>query len=177
VVTIDPQAGETFAPAPASAVPLTRAPACATAQLKIMMIHTAWAVLGNEGGYLRFVNDGPAPCELHGWPTVIAITATGKTVTVARAVHGTQLGAWQYVPPLPVLRLRPGASAYAVVDASDVSPSPRATRCPAFHWLWVTPPKGSGHVTLSAHLFGHVHLPDCGAVEVTAVVPLQDLAH
>jgi hypothetical protein len=141
------------------------------------MIHTAWAVLGNEGGYLRFVNDGPAPCELHGWPTVIAITATGKTVRVARAVHGTQLGAWQYVPPLPVLRLKPGASAYAVVDASDVSPSPRATRCPAFHRLWVTPPRGSGHVTLSAHLFGHVYLPDCGAVEVTAVVPLQDLAH
>ena len=66
-----------------------------SARLKITMIHTTWAALGNEGGYLRFANDGPAPCELHGWPTVTAVTAAGKTVTVTRAMHGTMLGAWQ----------------------------------------------------------------------------------
>ncbi len=164
-------------PMPTPSPPMTPAPACATAQLKITMIHTAWATLGNEGGYLRFANEGPALCELHGWPTVIAVTATGKTVRAARAMHGTSLGAWQYVPPLPVLRLKPGASAYAVVDAGDVSLNPRATRCPGFRWLRATPPTGSGHGTLSAHLFEHVYLPDCGAVEVTAVVPLHDLAH
>jgi hypothetical protein len=162
--------GQTPTPSPNR----TPTPACATSQLKITMIHTAWAALGNEGGYLRFANMEPAPRELHGWPTVIAVTATGK---VARAVHGTMLGAWQYAPPLPVLRLKPGAAAYAVVDAGDVSPDPRATRCPRFRWLQVTPPGGSGHVTLSAHLFEDVYLPDCGAVEVTAIVPLHDLAH
>jgi Protein of unknown function (DUF4232) len=162
-------------PSPSPAVRPTAA--CATSQLKITMIRTAGAVLGNEGGYLRFANEGPAPCQLHGWPTVTPVTTTGKTVTVTRAVHGTMLGAWQYVPPLPVLRLKPGAAAYAVVDAGDVSPNPRATRCPSFRWLRVTPPGGSGYVTLSAHLFERVYLPNCGGVGVTAIVPLHDLAH
>jgi hypothetical protein len=151
--------------------------ACATAQLRITMTRTAGAVLGNEGGYLRFVNEGSAPCELHGWPTVVAVTATGKTLTAVRALHGTMLGAWQYVPPLPILRLKPGAAAYAVVDAGDVSLNPRATRCPGFRWLRVAPPGGSGYVTLSAHLFERVYLPDCGSPAVTAMVPLHDLAH
>ena len=163
------------APSPSPAV-LPTAP-CVTARLKITLTRTAGAVLGNEGGYLRFANEGPGPCELHGWPTVVAVTATGKTVKVLRAVHGTMLGAWQYVPPLPILRLRPRAAAYAVVDAGDVSSNPRVTRCPGFRWLRVTPPGGSGYVTLSAHLFERVYLPDCGSPAVTAMVPLHDLAH
>jgi len=138
--------------------------------------------MGEVGGYLRFANNGPGACQIGGWPAVTAVTAAGKTITAARAWHGTMLGAWRYVPPLPVLRLAPGAAAYAVLAAGDHSA--RTTRtCPAVRWLRVTPPAGSGHVTLSARLFDHVCLPACtsyrGTTEIqfSAVVPLSDLPH
>ena len=157
-------------------------PACAASQLTITLTRKDAAVMGEVGGYLRFANNGPGACQIGGWPAVTAVTAAGKTITAARAWHGTMLGAWRYVPPLPVLRLAPGAAAYAVLAAGDHSA--RTTRtCPAVRWLRVTPPAGSGHVTLSARLFDHVYLPACtsyrGTTEIqfSAVVPLSDLPH
>jgi Protein of unknown function (DUF4232) len=138
--------------------------------------------MGEVGGYLRFANNGPTACQIGGWPAVTAVTAAGKTIIAARAWHGMMLGGWRYVPPLPVLRLAPGAAAYAVLAAGDHSA--RTTRpCPTVRWLRVTPPAGSGHVTLSARLYGHVYLPACisfrGTTEIqfSAVVPLADLPH
>jgi len=171
---------------PGTSVPPPRArpeePACQTSQLTITLTRRGAAVMGEVGGYLRFANNGPAACQIGGWPAVTAVTTAGKTITAARAWHGTMLGDWRYVPPLPVVRLAPGAAAYAVLAAGDHSA--RTTRpCPVARWLRVTPPAGSGHVTLSARLYGHVYLPACtsfrGTTEIqfSAVVPLAGLPH
>ena len=144
------------------------------------MTHTG-AVTGEVGGYIRFTNRGTAPCRLSGWPKVIAVNAAGKPTTVRRALHGTMIGAWQYVPPLPVLRLRPGASAYAVVAAGD-NPVYGSSPCPSYRLLRITPPRNSQQVTLSAWLPNDVtYLPACTGfngsreIEVSAVVRLSDL--
>ena len=171
--------------APGTGVSLPRGrpePACPASQLTITLTRKDAAVMGEVGGYLRFANHGPTACQIGGWPAVTAVTAAGKTIRAARAWHGTMLGGWRYVPPLPVLRLAPGAAAYAVLAAGDHSAS--TTRpCPAVRWLRVSPPAGSGRVTLSARLYGDVYLPACTsfrgttAIQFSAVVPLAGLPH
>jgi hypothetical protein len=157
-------------------------PPCTMTQLKIALTRTGGAVTGEVGGYLRFANAGHVTCQLHGWPKAIAVTASGQEITAARAVHGTMLGAWQHTSPLPVVRLVPGAAAYAVLAAGDHSADDSGP-CPTVRLLRVTPPASSGHVTLSARLYDHVYLPACTSasgstgIEVSAVVPLRDLAH
>ena len=166
---------------PSRSIASARVPACTISQLTITLTRTGGAVTGEVGGYLRFANHGPA-CQLTGWPTVLAITAKGKTMPVARALHGTMLGAWQRPRRLPILQLKPGASAYAVLAAAD-QPVGNANRCLDVRFLHVTPPASAGHVTLSARLYDRVYLPACATagestgIEVSAVVPLDDLAH
>ena len=96
-------------------------PVCTTSQLAITLTRKGVAVMGEVGGYLRFTNRGPAACQIGGWPGVTAVTAAGRTIAAVRAWHGMMLGGWQYTPPLPVLRLAPGAAAYAVLAAGDHS--------------------------------------------------------
>jgi Protein of unknown function (DUF4232) len=157
-------------------------PSCTITQLRITLTRRAGAVTGQVGGYLRFVNAGHAACQLHGWPKVTAVTASGQTITAVRALHGTMLGAWQYTSPLPTVRLALGAAAYAVLAAGDISAG-GTTKCPAVRLLHVIPPASSRHVTLTARLYDHVYLPACTAangsseIEFSAVVPLSDLAH
>ena len=157
-------------------------PPCTITRLKITLTRRGGAVTGWVGGYLRFANTGRVACQLHGWPKVIAVTASGQAITAVRAVHGTMLGAWQHTSPLPVVQLVPGAAAYAVLAAGDHSANSSGT-CPAVRLLRVTPPASSGHVLLSARLYDHVFLPACTSVsgaseiEFSAVVPLGDLAH
>jgi len=181
-----PGTGASMTGGPGTSVSAPRArpeePACKTSQLTITLTRRGAAVMGEVGGYLRFANNGPAACQIGGWPAVTAVTAAGKTIRAARARHGLMLGGWRYVPPLPVLRLAPGAAAYAVLAAGDHSA--RTTRpCPVVRWLRVTPPAGSGQATLSARLYDHVYLPACtsfhGTTEIqfSAVVPLADLPH
>ncbi|MGO9083373.1 MAG: hypothetical protein ACLQDY_30845 [Streptosporangiaceae bacterium] len=100
----------------------------------------------------------------------------------SRAVRGTMLGAWQYAPPLPVVRLAPGGAAYAVLAAGDHSAG-SSRPCLAARLLRVSPPGSSVRVTLPARLYDHVYLPACTSasgsteIEVSAIVPLSDLAH
>jgi hypothetical protein len=165
-------------PAPGTAA---RPPVCAISQLKITFTRRGGAVTGEVGGYLRFANAGLAACQLHGWPTVTALTATGRTIRAVRALHGTMLGGLQYTSP-PRVRLAPGGATYAVLAAGDQSAGTSGS-CPTVPLLRVAPPDGSGHVTLSARLYGRVYLPACTSasgtteIELSAVVPLQDLAH
>ena len=157
-------------------------PSCSITQLKITLIRRGGAVTGEVGGYLRFANAGHVTCLLHGWPKVIAVTASGLRITASRALHGTMLGAWQHTSTLPAIRLAPGAAAYAVLAAGDHS-ADNSGGCPAVRLLRVTPPASSGHVTLSARLYDHVYLPACTSgsraseIEFSAVVPLSDIAH
>lgn len=157
-------------------------PSCTITQLKITLTRRAGAVTGWVGGYLRFANAGRAACQLHGWPQVTAVTASGQQFKAMRAIRFTMLGAWQHTSPLPTSRLAPGAAAYAVLAAGDHS-ADNSGACPTVRLVRVTPPASSGHVTLSARLYDHVYLPACTSVsggteiEFSAVVPLRDLAH
>lgn len=158
---------------------------CTTAQLKVAITHTG-ALGGQAGGYLRFTNDGAATCLLNGWPSVVALTAAGKATTLKHA-QATMYGAWHVPAPLPVVRLHPGGSAYAVV-ASDDQPAGPSGGCPApYVRLRVSPPGSSGSsgsMIVSAWLPGaETYLPSCTALngsptgEVSAITPLSSLPH
>ena len=126
--------------------------ACATSQLKISISNTG-ALARQAGGYLKFTNDSGTLCRISGWPVVIGVTATGNA-TRLRRLQLTMFGAWHYTAPPPVVNLRPGDSAYAVVAADD-QPAGANTRCPApYVRLRVSPPGDSGSVTISAWLAG-----------------------
>jgi hypothetical protein len=118
---------------------------------------------------------------LTGWPDVIALEASGKP-TAASHARFTMFEAWQYHSPLPFLRLRPGASAYAIFAASDISAFSEE-KCPSYRWLKIAPPGGAGHVTLPAWLYGNQYLPACTSitgrpqVEVSPVESLSSLVH
>ena len=156
--------------------------ACATTQLKVGITNTG-ALGGQAGGYLRFTNDGATACRMHGWPVVVALTAAGQATTLRHA-QSTMYGAWQAPASLPVLKLKPGESAYAVVAASD-HPAGSAGNCPApYVRLRVSPPGRSGSVVVSAWLPGTgAYLPACPAIdgsptgEVSAITPLSGLPH
>jgi Protein of unknown function (DUF4232) len=156
--------------------------ACTTTQLKVTVTHTG-ALGGQAGAYLRFTNDGSATCQLNGWPTVVALTAAGQATTLEHA-QSTMYGAWHVPTPLPVVKLQPGASAYAVV-ASDDQPVGSATSCPApYVRLRVSPPGSPAAVTVSAWLPGaRSYLPACTAVngaptgEISAITSLASLPH
>jgi hypothetical protein len=152
-----------------------------TAHLEVTLTHSQGAVTGEVGGYLRFANTGPAACKIGGWPKVMAITDSGQRIRAVRAIHGTMLGGLNYAAP-PLIRLAPGAAAYAVLAAGD-QPASAADRCLKVRLLHVFPPSSSRHLTISGRLYGHVYLPACTSasgtteIEVSAIVRLAALAH
>ncbi len=176
-----PSAGTPSAPTTPSA-PAGGLAACATAQLRVALTNTG-ALGGQAGGYLRFTNDGAAACQMNGWPAVVAVTAAGQAATLRRA-QSTMYGAWQAPSPLPVVKLQPGGSAYAVVAAAD-QPAGSAAGCPApYVRLRVSPPGTSAAAVVSAWLPGaRSYLPSCAAIdgsttgEVSAITPLSALPH
>lgn len=156
--------------------------ACGASQLKIALTNTG-ALGGQAGGYLRFTNDSRATCSLTGWPVVAGVTGSGKTTTFRHA-QSTMFGAWQYSAPLPVVTLRPGDSAYAVV-AADNEPAGTQTHCPAPDVsLRVAAPDTSSVMRVSAWLPGAVsYLPTCTSdngsptSETSAITTLSKLPH
>ena len=155
---------------------------CVTAQLKTSITDTG-ALAGQAGGYLKFTNDSNSVCRMTGWPVVMALTATGSA-TRLRHVQSTMFGAWHYTSPPPVLTLRPGDSAYAVVAADD-QPANVNTRCPApYVRLRVSPPGDSANVTISAWLPGAAsYLPACTSADgsptagTSTITTLSSLPH
>ena len=156
--------------------------ACATSQLKISISNTG-ALAGQAGGYLKFTNDSGTLCRISGWPVVIGVTATGNA-TRLRRLQLTMFGAWHYTAPPPVVTLRPGDSAYAVVAAGD-HPAGANSRCPApYVRLRVSPPGDSGNVTISAWLAGaSSYLPACTSADgsptagTSTITTLSSLPH
>jgi hypothetical protein len=161
--------------------PPAGADACTATQLQVRLTHTG-ALGGQAGGYLRFTNVSTAACQMEGWPAVVALTASGKPTALKHA-QSTMYGAWHVPAPLPVMKLQPGDSAYAVVAADDQPAG--AASCPApYVRLRVSPPGSSGSVVISAWLPGAgTDLPACAAVngsptgEISAVTPLSGLPH
>ena len=156
--------------------------ACATSQLKISISNTG-ALARQAGGYLTFTNHSGTLCRMSGWPVVIGVTATGSA-TRLRRLQLTMFGAWHYTAPPPVVTLRPGDSAYAVVAADD-QPAGANTRCPApYVRLRVSPPGDSGSVTISAWLAGaSSYLPACTSADgsptagTSTITTLSSLPH
>jgi hypothetical protein len=145
------------------------------------MTHTG-ALGAQAGGYLRFTNEGTTACQMDGWPVVVALTASGQATTLKHA-QSTMFGAWHMPSPLPVVRLAPGGSAYAVVAADD-QPATSAA-CPApYVRLRVGPPGGAAGLVVSAWLPGaRSYLPACPSAagtptgETSAITPLSGLPH
>ncbi|MGO8888595.1 MAG: DUF4232 domain-containing protein [Streptosporangiaceae bacterium] len=171
--------GSQNAPAAASSASIG---ACVTSQLKISITDTG-ALAGQAGGYLKFTNDSRTVCRMSGWPVVIALTATGRS-TRLQHVQSTMFGAWHYTAPPPVITLRPGDSAYAVVAADD-NAAGGSTHCPApYVRLRVSPPGDSENVTISAWLPGAVsYLPACTSADgsptagTSTITTLSSLPH
>jgi Domain of unknown function (DUF4232) len=169
-----PAASSAAAPSPAADA------ACTLAHLTVAMTNTG-ALAGQAGGYLKFTNNGTTTCRLGGWPTVLAQTAAGSATTLKHA-RSTMYGAWQAPDPLPVVKLRPGGSAYAVV-ASDEQPAGTSATCPApYVRLRVSPPGSSASTVVSAYLpDAKTYLPSCAAAngspsaEVSAITPPSGL--
>jgi uncharacterized protein DUF4232 len=172
-------AGTAVSPSSASAAGTS---ACATSQLKISLTNTG-ALAGQAGGYLKFTNDGGTPCRMSGWPKVTGLTATGQAARL-RQLQSSMFGAWHYTPPPPVVTLKPGDSAYAIVAADD-QPAGSSTHCPApYKRLRVSPPGDSGQVTISAWLPGAVsYLPSCTSASgsptagTSTITTLSSLPH
>jgi Domain of unknown function (DUF4232) len=162
--------------------PQSAAGACVTAQLKISLTNTG-ALAGQAGGYLKFTNDSGSPCHMSGWPAVTGLTSAGQA-TRLRHLQSSMFGAWHYSAPPPVVTLRPGDSAYAIVAADD-KPAGGNARCPApYVRLRVSPPGGSGNVTISAWLPGAVsYLPSCPSANgsptagTSTITTLSSLPH
>ena len=172
--------------ASATATPGTASPAsgeaCATSQLKVSLSNTG-ALAGQAGGYLKFTNQSQTSCRMSGWPVVVALTAAG-TATPLRHAQSTMFGAWHYTAPPPVVTLKPGDSAYAVVEA-DNQPVGNNAGCPApYVRLRVSAPGDSGNVTVSAWLPGAgSYLPACTSAsgsptaQTSTITPLASLPH
>ena len=167
---------------PPSSPSAAGADACVTSRLKISLTNTG-ALAGQAGGYLKFTNDSGTPCRMSGWPAVTALKATGQA-TRLRHMQSSMFGAWQYTPPPPVLTLRPGDSAYAIVAADD-RPAGNNSRCPApYVRLRVSPPGDSGNVVISAWLPGATtYLPACPSASgsptagTSTITTLSSLPH
>src|SRR5215469_9853729 len=181
--TSEPASASASAPSSSASAPASSAAAapassaasfCRDSQVAISLTHTG-AAAGTVGGYLTFTNRGATTCKLTGWPIVSAITGTGKREVVAHAAN-TMIGGWQYTTPMPVLRLAPGHSGYAVLQSNDVAVG-NATSCPPpYTRLQVSIPGGATPTTLSAWLPGAgTYLPGCLSISGSPVVRISDI--
>ncbi len=143
-------------------------PRCRGSRLKVTMLYGG-AAAGTVSGVLGFANAGRTPCQLAGWPTVVAAGPAGRTL--ARRTL-TVFAAGTFAAP-PLVVLPPGARAVAVFASSDHPVLPLAKCGPAYRRLLVTPP-GSTHArAVPARAPGYPHglVPACTPLQVSPVVP------
>jgi hypothetical protein len=141
-------------------------PVCPARQLRIRMVYGGPAA-GTVGGVLGLTNQGREPCRLAGWPVLVALGPSGPA-TAARTL-GVFGGPTLTRPP--VVTLRPGAQAVAVLAVSD-APGPGMTSCPAsYRRLRVTPPGRSHSSVISAWIpHSGAYLPACSRVWISPVI-------
>ena len=108
---------------------------------------------------LIFNNVGHTACRIEGYPGVDEVTSSGALVVHAKRTLGGMAGGASAVAPVV---LGPGASASALVEASDV-PQGGISDCGSYS-LMVTPP--DEYVAVPA---GTAMMPKC-ALEVHPVV-------
>jgi hypothetical protein len=141
-------------------------PVCRAGQLKIGLIDGGPAA-GIVGAVLGFTNQGREPCRLSGWPALVALGASGRTI--AARTLGVFGGPMLTSPP--VVTIRPGAQVIAVLSVAD-APGPGMTTCPPpYRRLRVTPP-GRAHSSVISAWIPHsgAYLPACSRVRISPVI-------
>jgi Protein of unknown function (DUF4232) len=154
---------------------------CDPGQLAISLVRTG-AVMGEEGGLLRFTNVSRSRCQLSGWPAVVAVEPDGKQIVSLSSAGGTMLFGWNGLrdDAPPNVGLRSGASAYAILSSGDnpVGANPPPS-CPTARRLIVTAPHATSKTRLSAWLPNDAtYLPVCGPKTIVSpVLALHSILH
>ena len=153
---------------PSSAVARAR---CNTSQLGIDLAAPGFGA-GNVGAWIRFTNKSTVPCQLHGWPRLVGVNATGET----QARQTNTVMTFPSLQTPPTVLLAPNETAYAAFEGSDTPPDP-GVKCPSdFLTLEVTPPGDTTPVSLSAwNDWLGAYQPACAGLEVTMIVSTTDV--
>jgi hypothetical protein len=142
---------------------------CSAAQLRITLPRR-FAGLGHVNGDLRFTNVSGSTCRLSGWPSVVAVEPSGKTIRAgripARAAWALNWPAHRAVRPVVLDR---GRSAYAEIDGGDLPLGDGSKACPTARWLRVGAP-GQARVSLSAY-WPAWYYPLCSGIAVSPFFP------
>jgi Protein of unknown function (DUF4232) len=131
---------------------------CTSSQLHTT-VADGLAGAGHSSSVIVVRNAGPGSCRLTGYPDVRFLNGAG--VEVARSVPTPQgfAGGLPVGAPIPDLDLRPGESASAVVEGTDI-PIGTATSCPSYASYTITLPGWPGTTTID-HPYG-----GCSEIEV-----------
>lgn len=160
---------------PASPSPAT-SPAslrtCPASQLTIKLIYGGPAA-GTIGGVIGFANHGSTRCQLTGWPTLAAAGPARRE----NSEHTLSVFAGPTLTRPPVVTIKPGALAVAVLAAGD-HPGPGTAKCSLpFHRLLVAPPGSTRATTVSAWIPNFdAYLPACTPIRISPVIPASDLS-
>jgi hypothetical protein len=148
----------------------TSAPHCVPRDLSVTVVGGS-AVSNQEAILLRFRNSGRSDCTLHGYPKVVALRPGASSTAKDRLsiYNGGDTG-----NHVPVVVLKPGQSASAVVGGASMTREGQSTACShePYRTVHVSIPGGRGAVTVSAHLprDGSLYLPSCAGVWATPFV-------
>jgi Protein of unknown function (DUF4232) len=139
---------------------------CPARQLKIRMIYGGPAA-GTVGAVLGLTNQGREPCRLAGWPVLVALGPSERTT----AVRTLGVFGGPALTRPPVVTIRPGAQAVAVLTVVD-APGPGLTTCPPpYRRLRVTPPGTSRSTVIPAWIpQAGIYLPACYRVSISPVI-------
>lgn len=146
-------------------------PTCPASQLTIKLIYGGPAA-GTIGGVIGFSNHSSSRCELAGWPTLVAVGPARR----ATAEHTLNVFAGPMLTTPPVVTIKPGATAVAVLAGGD-QPRPGSAKCPPpFQRLLVAPP-GSTHATAIPAWIPNfdAYLPACTPIRISPVIPASAL--
>lgn len=147
--------------------------ACSIAALRVHLVRSFGAG-GIDGGYYGLTNVGKSTCWLRGWSNVVGVRANGTTGT-ARHVRSTMFGPPPSARQVMTVKLRHGATAGFVLIASSVPKGGQHCAAP-FRHLRVSLPNGSASKLISGwNPDLGAYTPSCGAIAVSAIVPMSDL--
>jgi hypothetical protein len=116
--------------------------ACSANQLKVSLAGIN-AGVGNAGAMLKVTNKSKTACTVKGYPALKLLNA-GKKTMASHISHGS--GYLFKKRPVTTVSLRPGASAYFVVEWSPVPSGTSA--CPSSSYLSFALPGSSKPITI-----------------------------
>jgi Protein of unknown function (DUF4232) len=156
---------------PSLATKATSLLTCPASQLTIRLVYGGPAA-GTVGGVIGFSNNGSTRCELAGWPTLVALGPARR----ANGERTLNVFAGPTLTRPPVVTIKPGALAVAVLAVGDHPRSDAATCPPPFRRLLVAPP-GSTHATAIPAWIPNfdTYLPACTLIQVSPVIPASDV--